>query len=126
VCADEFGIAAFLIDVDGLEEYIVRLMAVDETNPDYEPRQGSTIRKIVGALRIHEKQHPETSQMLESAAWRVKWLNLRSQRGFRANPLAKQPFPVALANALFLAAKEVEDDGCGAERQRPCIDRTSR
>jgi hypothetical protein len=29
VCPDEFGIPAFPIDFEGLEEYIVRLMAVD-------------------------------------------------------------------------------------------------
>jgi hypothetical protein len=65
---------------------------------------------LVGALRIYEEQHPETRQVLESEAWRVKRVNLRSQRGLRANPLAKQPFPVALANALFLTANEVDDD----------------
>jgi hypothetical protein len=65
---------------------------------------------LVGALRVYEEQHPETMQMLESEAWRSKWRNVRSQREFRANPLTKKPFPVALANALFLAAKEVDDD----------------
>jgi hypothetical protein len=110
VCADEFGIPAFPIDVDRLEEYIVRLMAVDETNPDYESRKGSTIRKMIGALRIYEEQHPETSQVLELEVWPVKWLNLRSRREFRANPMDKKPFAVALAIALFLAEKEVDDD----------------
>jgi hypothetical protein len=78
-------------------------------NPDYEPRKGSTIRKMMGALRIYEEQHPE-SQVLESAACRVTWPNLSSQRVFRTNPLVKQMFPVALTNALFLAAKEVDHD----------------
>jgi hypothetical protein len=85
-------------------------MAVDETDPNYEHRRAPRFGKIVCAFRIYEEQRPETSQVSESEAWRVKWLNLRSQRGFRANPMAKQPFLVALTNTLFLGVKEVDDD----------------
>jgi hypothetical protein len=109
-CAREFGVPAWPIQIDHLNEYIVRLMAVDDNDEDFAPRKGSTIRNFISGLRAHEELHPELGQMLESQTWRRMWKNIRSVRGFRSNPFAKKPFPLELANALFLKARDADQE----------------